>query len=329
MSRLEELLYTKATDYSFGRLSSNTTAAVPTAIEKDSGYISVFLRSTRIVNVRKGWTKFYPVVHSYTALPRADGGKAEFQVVTSPSRLAELDADHLDNVIIVNQRLLGPTPFRGGDLSIELGLFSVKSSDMAKPFLGVLEEMAMAAGVAFVSVAKPFTAPLKKGLDLLMGCSDLHLEVGLKTTLDKPSLGDFVVIGAKRDDMKLDQLKVAPDFKLVDVGGKAIQDYPYFIFSIEVSESRSDWFSIPEIADVHNELHNAVRKGKRTDAEELFNIFKRTALTCPDLLPKDAERLVRTVHEHLATALPAELTSATKAEIPALSTIKLFGTDSK
>ena len=108
---------------------------------------------------------------------------------------------------------------------------------MAKPFLGVLEEMATAAGVAFVSVAKPFTAPLKKGLDLLMGCSDLHLEVGLKTTLDKPILGDFVVIGAKRDGMKLDQLTVAPDFKLVDAGGKAIQDYPYFIFSIEVSES--------------------------------------------------------------------------------------------
>ncbi len=324
MSRLEQLLYTKASDYVFTQIPTTAPAEIPSPIENGGSYLSVFLRSTRIVDVRKGWSKFYPVVHSYTAIPRTDGRKAEFQVVTSPSRLAELDADHLDNVINVNHRLLGPAPFMGGDINVEIGLFSVKSSDMAKPFLGVLEEMATAAGVAFVSVAKPFTTPLKKGLDLLMGCDDLHLEVGLATTFDKTIAGDFVVMRARRDEQSLDNLKIAPDYKLVDGFGKSIASHPYFIFSIEFSRTRPDWHSIPEISAVHNELYDVVRKGKRTDVGELFSVFKRTALTSPDLLLADAQRLVRTVKNHLEIALPAELTSAPTTEIPPLTAINLF-----
>lgn len=323
MGNIRDFLLKSSTDYIFSPIADASEAAQRT-IEPNSGYVSIFLRSMRIVNVRKGWNKFYPVVHSCITLPRIDGQRGEFQVVTSPSRLAELDASHLDRVISLNHRLLGPTPFRGGDLSIELGLFSVKSSDLAKPFLGVLEEMALSAGVAFVSVAKPFIEPLKKGIDLLTGCSDLDLEIGLATTLDKPTSGTFFVMRAERQALKSVDLKLADDLKLVDSSNEPVRDYPYFVFSIEFSDRRDDWYSIPEIVEIHNELMNAVRKGKRNDVDELFSVFKRSALTSPDLLDKDAHRLVEMVEKHLANALPAVLTSTSVASIPPLKSIKLF-----
>jgi hypothetical protein len=165
MGILAELFRPVASDYTYGSLPS----ASQEALQAEGAYVSIFLRSVRIVNVRKGWNKFYPVVHSYISLPHLSGKVAEFQAVTSPSHLAELDADHLDRVINLNHRLLGPVPYRGGDLTCEIGLFSVKSSDLAKPFLGVLETMASVAGVSYAALAQPFIAPLKKGVELLTG----------------------------------------------------------------------------------------------------------------------------------------------------------------
>ncbi len=63
---------------------------------------------------------------------------------------------------------------------------------------------------------------------------------------------------------------------------------------------------------------------KRNDVDELFSVFNRSALTSPDLLDKDAHRLVEMVEKHLANALPAVLTSTSVASIPPLKSIRLF-----
>jgi len=324
MAILDKILKTTATDYTFGPLSQVPDDLAHVPIQKGSAYVSIMLRSMRIVSVRRGWSKFYPVVHSYISIPHLGGQRAEFQAVTSPSRLSELDASHLDRVISLNHRLLGPVPFRGGDLSLEIGLFSVKSDDLAKPFLAVLEAMAVAAGVSFVSVAMPFVAPLKKGLELLTGSNNINLEIGLSTILSKPETGYFFVMRAKRGDLKSDEFRVADDFRLVDRSGQAISDYPYLVFSIEVSDSRDDWFLIPEIASLYGELGVAIRKGRGAEVQEIFSALKRTVLTSPDLLTRDAQQLVSKIEEEVAAQMPTSMTSAVTREIRPLRSIALF-----
>lgn len=324
MSVINKILRTAAIDYAVAPLPEGPNGLSHTPIQKNHAYISVLLRSMRIVGVRKLWSKFYPVIHSYISLPHLDGEIAEFQAVTSPSKLAELDTSHIDRVISLNHRLLGPTPYRGGDLNLELGLFSVKSSDLAKPFLGVLEDMALAAGVSFISVAKPFVGPLKKGLELLTGSNDLNLEIGLATTFDRPETGYFFVMRADREFLKARHFKIAEDFRLVDSSNQALQEYPYFVFSIEISESRDDWFLIPEIANVYKELMVAVRKNKRNEIDEIFSVFRRTVLTSSDLLTRDAQKLVKMVEDELAVTLPTSMTSKSTREIRPLERINLF-----
>lgn len=324
MSIIDKILRTRAAENIFDRIVDPSEVGADRPVEKDKAYLSIFLRSMRIVDVRRGWTKFYPAVHSYVAVPHLRGQLAEFQVVTSPSRLAELDTAHLDRVITLNQRLLGPIPYRGGDLKLEIGLFSVKSDDLAKPFLGVLETMALAAGVSFVGVAAPFIDPLKKGLELLTGSNNVNLEIGLSVDIASPRTGLFAVMRTSREAVNIDDIMVsAGDFHLSEKG-KSLREFPYFVFSIEGSAERDEWFMIPEIATIYAELQEAVKSSHRGKVDDAYAAFRRTVLTSPDLLAGDAKRLVQTVEEDLAAILPAAMTGAVARSLRELRTIPLF-----
>lgn len=132
------------------------------AIKSDSEYISIVLKSMRVVNVRVGFSKFYTTVHSYISLSHASGTRANFYVCTTPGQLEEFDKSNVDRIININKRLLGPVPYVGGDLNLELGLFSIKSADLIKPFVSLLTDISNLAGVSFIKAAEPYVAPLKK-----------------------------------------------------------------------------------------------------------------------------------------------------------------------
>jgi len=326
VSFLKKILKETAKDYTFGSLA-DAPGNLPTGpLRGNSVYLNVFLRSMRIVNVRSGWSKFYPVVHSHISIPHLAGQVAEFQVVTSPSHLSELDSNHLDRIISLNHRLLGPIPYRGGDLNLEIGLFSVKSQDLAKPFLSVLETMALAAGVSYVSVAMPFVGPLKKGLELLTGSNDITLEIGISTSLNNPEAGTFYVMRAASGEVKTEDIKITREFRLVDKSNQNVAAYPYFVFSIEPTAVRDDWFLIPEIAATHTDLRDAVRNGQQNQIDDLFAAFRRTVLTSPDLLSADAKRLVSEVHDELVATVPTGMTSDAARDLRPLKSIPLFGT---
>jgi hypothetical protein len=213
--------------------------------------------------------------------------------VTTPDALKKIDAENLDRVIILNQKLLGPIAYRGGELSLEIGLFSIKESDLAGPFLGVLESMSKTAGVSFISTALPFVSPLKDAFNLLSGAgSDSVLEIGLKKTFDPPETGYFMVMRAASNIIKPDTLKIDKDKGLVDKDGNRIYDYPYLVIRVEVSKERDDWFLIPDLAAAHKALYTAIVGGASDKIDEAIAVFHRTALSCPDLLVADAKRLI-------------------------------------
>jgi len=88
---------TAADDWVFEELKANQ---VPEPVPQNDvpleTYLTVTLKSMRVVNVRRGLTKFYGVVHSFAAVPHASGDMAQFNKVVSPNQLKELDAAHVD-----------------------------------------------------------------------------------------------------------------------------------------------------------------------------------------------------------------------------------------
>lgn len=320
---------TKASTWTYARIPANKNpeglSHVPA--EPESGYLGVWLTSFRIRDVRKGLKKFYGTVHSFINLPVLDGKKADFQVVTTPGNLQSVDAKNIDRIIVLNQRLLGPIPYRGGDLTVEVGLFSVKEADLAGPFLSVLESMSKVAGVSFVSAALPFAGPIRDGINLLAGAGDDSiLEIGMSQVYQPVESGYFVIMRAKQGQVDPAKFRIDNGHQLVDdQSGQSIGGFPYLVFRIDLSPRRDAWFMVPELATAHEALREAIRQGQRTHIDETFAVFKRTALTCPDLLLADAQQLVRKVESEVAgIVVPTATAKALGATVRPLQEVDLY-----
>jgi hypothetical protein len=294
-------------------------------IAPDTAYLTLTLKSFRIVDTRTGVRRFYGAVHSWASVSHIGSGRAEFQVVTTPGELKDADAQHLDRVISMDRPLLGPVPYRGGGLGLELGLFSVLSGDLVGPFLDVLEIMSKAAGVTFFTAALPFVEPLTKGISLLTGTSgDSLLEIGLSKYWE-PTTGYYGILRAPRGQIHAEDITVASDQRLVYSDGSEIQNYPYIVFSVEATRSRPNWFEIPELKKAFDELNNEVKRGRIQDAEQAFSVFRAAALTSPDLLFEDAKRVSENVNTRVKEVLHGIQTASSEPEsLPALAEFSPF-----
>jgi hypothetical protein len=294
----KQIWKTKADDWVFGWLEPQQVplGAQSGVVQPGRSYLNIFLKSARLVDVRRGLTRFYGAVHSFMKVPHQSGKTAEFQVVTTPSELMNLDSRNLDRVIQINQRLLGPVPYAGGDLEIEAGLFSVAGSDLAAPYLSLLEGLSKAAGVSFVSSALPFAGPILEGVKLLTGGNGhADLEVGLSIREPAMRCGYCVVMRAAKGAINLRSLHLDPeDFRVVDADGRTVKDYPYMVLQIDAEPKRDDWFRIPELTESYARIQELYRENS-PETNAAIEVFRRIAMTCNDLTTDDATRLAKKV----------------------------------
>lgn len=318
---------TKAEDWVFGWLEANQVpVGVPSGVvEPETSYLSIFLKSARVVDVREGLTRFYGTVHSYMKVPHQSGKTAEFHVVTTPSELKNVDSHNLDRVIQINERLLGPVPYAGGDLEIEAGLFSVACSDLAAPYLSLLEGLSKTAGVSFVSSALPFAGPILEGVKLLTGGNgQADLEIGVKLKQDTVRRGYCVVMRAPKNADLFRWLRLDPsDFRLLGADSKPVKEYPYMVLEIQAGPKRADWFSIPELSKAYARIQELYREAS-PETNAAIEVFRRVALTCNDLTPDDARRLVEKVRSQYQEASNRSARSPGRRKPPELSEANLY-----
>lgn len=297
-------------------------AAAPAGdIPPESAYLNVFLKSAQIVNARKGLTTFYGAVHSYMKLPHRANQPAEFNVVTTPSALKQADARRLNRVIQMDKRLLGPVPYAGGDLEMEVGLFSIAAGELAAPYLELLESLSKNAGVSFLSSAIPFAGPILQGVKLLTNSAGDCLEIGISRTYSTARQGIYVVTRASKDILNLADLKVdESDYTLLDGRGRAVADYPYMVFEIRAEKERFDWFTIPELEKAYSRVQDAFREQNDRQADAAMEVFRRVALTCDDLTMPDAAKLadkVRRMYESVGAPVSARRGASGTGTAPA------------
>jgi hypothetical protein len=320
-----DLWISESKDWAFSRIDGWSAGPV---IPPKKSYVSVMIRQLHIVNVRVGFSRFYGTVQSYARLPHMSGRPVEFTAVTTPAQLRDVQKKNLDRFILSGQRLLGPVPFMGGDLELEIGLFSVKSQDMLKPYLDLLDELSKAAGVSVFSVAAPYIAPLKRGVELLTAAEGgATLEIGVSATFDTLREGTYFV--ARLDSARHDMSKFAVDdnYRLLDELGNPIRDAPYIVFSIDQHHVRGDWFTIPSIANVYAKLSDVIQSSRSnfkliSSHQEHFN---RVVRADPDILPDHADEIIDWVSGQVNKTLGAMKTSGGRAgaALPPLNELKL------
>ena len=116
-------------------------------LERDNSYVELYLESLRLEHSRQFGTTFSGVVYSFLTLPREAEAKASLAAVSKPQKLVELDAKAINNVIVVSKQLTAPTAYRGGPISLELGLFSVKTGNIVSSLLDYVSRVSSVAGV--------------------------------------------------------------------------------------------------------------------------------------------------------------------------------------
>lgn len=316
MSWIADVFKKKPQEWFYGKIPA---AQTPNDVElrevkRDEEYLHIYLKSMRIGYARRGLKTYYGAVHSYISLLHRSG-KAKFNVVTTPGDLQELDSKRIYNVLNFNKPLLGPIPFRGGNVEVEIGLFSIEAANLAKPFISLLSEMSTLAGVTFISAALPYAGAIEKGINLLAGATDESiLEIGISTAYNKIETGYYAVIAAHRDKVNINDIRIAKDFAITDAQGNSLSDYPYIVFEVFTSAKRDDWFDIPEISGAYKKLQEDVNKADYTAAKESLAAFKRAVYFSNDLIRRDSEEIFKQVNDEVTGFLGTTQTGTRSLE---------------
>jgi hypothetical protein len=292
--RLQDAWHGEAKQWTFGRLAGDHVLdgqePIPDReVKANEEYLGISLRSLWIANTRVGWTTFYPAVHAFISAPAFIGPDVEFHVLTTPANIKDITAQGLDRVIVGNQRLLGPLPYWGGDLRIELALFAIKAEDLAAPFLAVLGDLSAAAGGGFATTALAFANPLKNGIALLTGGAANSLEIGYFGDAEQPRTGYYTAI--RSEGISLTDLWLKQGY-LVDGRGQPLRSAPYFVFSIDATPSRPDWRKLPGLEDAWSGVTAAGKDGDATKLERAYERVKRMILSSDDLLTAQMDEII-------------------------------------
>lgn len=288
-----------AEDFLLEKIDVRGAKASRRSVRSNEEYVTVTVRSSRIENSRKWATKIYGCLQSKAEYLHGRG-RQECNTVIVPDMMKALDPAHLDRVIQVNRRVLGPVPYRG-ELSLQLGLFCVKGSDLVEPYIDLLTTISRAAGVAFVSQMTPFIEPLRKGADLLLSVPDhAQLEIGIDREWSDLETGDWIMMRVPKGTGDTTTLCLDPnDFKLITQAGRPVLAYPYVVFAIDASPERADWFLNPQLRDAWDAIAEAASKQQADLAEQRLKHFEALCRWSDDLVPVDQQRLVKLARDKL------------------------------
>jgi hypothetical protein len=296
------------------------------AFEPDTCYIELYLESLRLEQARRFATRFHGVAYSFVSLPREGEQRAQLTAVSKPDNLAELDKDSLDRVITVSKQMMGPTAFRGGPVSLEFGLFSVKSGNLLSPVLEYVTKVSATAGNSYVGAIKPFVPLITEGMDLIAGqTQDTALEVGVDTDLQPTTSCVSAIIAVPKGAIDPAQLTLDNDRKLL-IGGKPLS-CGYAVFSLRRTLEKSDYGEIPELKERYAAILSAIKSNKEKDTRDALIAFRLAAIASPDLIPSDASKLIEKVRQKVTAAFPPGGIAAVGKEVmreESLSAIRLY-----
>lgn len=286
-----------------------------TPIESEEAYFTVRLTEMFLGRSRTLWRKFYPVVHAFCSY--AD---AEQHAVAGPGQLQTVTDAGLDRVVTLNFRLAGPTPFRGGDVSVVTGLYSVPGDDAAKALVetvGAIAGLAVLQATPAAQVAQ-ITQVIKNGIDSIFQLNTTKLRLGVNDTMigSQPlRAGYYVGVGASAADVDLSRLWLV-DGHLVEgkdpIAGRQFTGSDYMVIQLERTERLPNWPALPGMTEqqqrfntvLGDDLSSPADKGERLN--KLWPVFTEALRTSPYLTRADAKAIANDVLADLQARLAAQ-----------------------
>jgi hypothetical protein len=238
-----------------------------TEMAVDQAYFIIRLSEVFLARSRTLWRKFYPVVHAWGA---TEAGQEHG--LAAPTQLQQVSDAGLDRVVTVNARLIGPTPYRGGDVSLVAGLYAVPGDDAAQALVATVSALTALAGSAIPagSIANVVT----NGVDKLLALDKTTLRLGICDTFypgNPLRTGFHVGLGADLAQVDFSRLWLR-DGHLVKgpdpLAAKPYQDHDYVVVELEKREVRDDWPGLPGMTELQEQLEGIMKLPKATVAHK-------------------------------------------------------------
>lgn len=313
MDRVKNFFVGAGTHLTWHRLPDDHVIGASTGqeIASNDAYFVVRLSEMYLGRSRTLWRKFYPLVHAFTT-----HNGAEEHEIAGPGQLRELGESNLDRVISLNTRMAGPTAFKGGDVDILVGLYSVPGDDAARALISTVGAIADLPGINQQPVAQILDL-FKTSVDSLLGLSETRIRLGVRDSFfqNNPLRAGFHVgIGASVNNVPLDTLWIKDGHLLTGpnpVVATPYSDYDYMVVEVERREHRDDWPRVPGLAEFDQQFSSTLGDATSTAAEKrealkaLWPRFTEALATSPHLTRRDAAFISDSVSKDLLVRLEA------------------------
>lgn len=313
VGKLESIFQNKAKRLYWQRIRADHIAETyrEEPIEKDQAYFLVRMREMYIAHTRILWRKFYPMLHGFVSY-----GDSEEHIVVGPGQLREFGEANLDRVMTFNYRLAGPLAYKGGDVTVLVGLYSAPLQDATGALIETVSMVANLGGLTLGQAAQ-IAGVVKSGVEKILDLDDTRIEVGVRDTFYQNNTfttGYYIGVNAPQSEVPLDRLwlKGGRLLKGFDpVVALPFDDFDYFVLEIERRTVRDDWAGLPGIAEL-NEKFAAIMKDsglsvteKRTRLGDLWQEFQQALIDSPYLVKPHREKIAFDVQSDLKARLDA------------------------
>ncbi len=267
--------------------------AVPEKLETEETYLRLRLTRMFLQNQRDWFRTKYPVVHTSLRFAGIDG-IVETHFIARPEMSGDENTRNLDQIVVLDQTLLGPILYRGGDLDLLLGLYAAPADDWAQRFIGLAEAISQVTLNAPLSTVISVASSVKKAVEGTLLGDGVSLRLGLDKELKEHEWlapGHLVMIAAP--DNQIDQSKlVVEDGELLTQQGDIYTAHDYIVLAIEVSESRSDWQSLGYGHLWQSLLKIAAEAADVQQVKDAYVTFSGTIMGSSDLSWRDRSAII-------------------------------------
>lgn len=263
------------------------------ALTTEETYLRLRLSRMFLKNRRELFKTKYPVVNALMRFAGLDG-QVEVNYVAKPELAGDSNESRLDDIVTLDQTLLGPVLYRGGDLELMLGLYAAPADDWAQRFISLAEGVSQLTLNATLSTAISMASTIKTSIENSMASDGLELKLGLDKELKENvwlAPGYLVMIAAP--DVTIDEgsLRV-DDGELKRSDGSIYTDHDYIVLAIEVTDRRSDWQSLGYGRLWQNLLETAADAEDIQQVKDAYTTFAGAIMASSDLSWGDRSGIV-------------------------------------
>jgi hypothetical protein len=251
---------------------------------------------------REYWNEYNPLTLVLCESIYA-GARQSFPFIVGPGLLKGLEQlEGNERVYFHNTRVFGPTPYRGDDVAIFVGLFRVKTCDWARQALSLLESFAKVFDTSKLTNYLNFSGPIMDGIESFLDMDDMQFRLGQRDAFTDPethvgnvfSPGYFVIIRADEKTIKKDQFWVKRN--QLHIGDTASQlrpyrDQDYILYQVSHLDKRND-YSTFDFNRQWRDVQNDILKGNKDSALSGLQNLNSQIIRSPDLISSQMNQLL-------------------------------------